>query len=102
MGQVFLNPQGDGTAYCDNYYPNDGEQFTIYCVPNTGAELLDVRAFDSHDYPVAIPVQEIIPMRFRNIWNNLYVDIYFSGVIPPTPTIMPWLLFKIRENNNVK
>lgn len=98
MGQIFLNPTGNGTATCDNPAPTDGEWFTITCTPDPGETLNDVRAFDSYDNPVAIPVQQIITMQFRGVWRNLYVDIYFSGgPTPPTPTVPVWLLFKIRE-----
>ena len=100
MGHVYLNPQGNGYAYVDNPTPSDGEQFTIYCIPDPGETLDDVRAFDSHDYPVAIITAQQIPMTFRDSWGSLYVDIYFSGSTPPTPSFPYWLLYKIRDGNN--
>lgn len=106
MGKVFLNPSGDGNAYC---IPAAGtelannERFEIFCVPDSGATLDDVRAFDSYDHNVAIPVGEHIVMNFRSSWNNLYVDIYFSGSpTPPTPqptTVPIWLLKKAADHN---
>ena len=77
MGQVFLNPNGNGTAYVDNPNPNDGERFTIHSIPDPGETLDDIRAFDSHDYPIAIPTAQTVSMIFRASWGNLYVDIYF-------------------------
>lgn len=105
MGKVFLNPQGDGSAYC---VPAAGtelannERFEIYCVPFSGATLDDVRAFDSQDYPVAIPVADHIVMQFRNTWGNLYVDIYFSNSpTPPTPSNpFIWLYMKIAKKRH--
>ena len=102
MGQVFLNPNGNGTAYVDNPNPNDGERFTIHSIPDPGETLDDIRAFDSHDYPIAIPTAQTVSMIFRASWGNLYVDIYFSGSTPPTPPQPPfpyWLLYKIRDGN---
>lgn len=102
MGNVFLNPNGNGTAYVDNPNPNDGERFTIHSIPDPGETLDDIRAFDSHDYPIAIPTAQTVSMIFRASWGNLYVDIYFSGSTPPTPpqpAFPYWLLYKIRDGN---
>ena len=108
MGKVFLNPSGDGYAYCVPPAGEElvnGESFTIHFVPDAGATLDDVRAFDSRDYPVALPsiVNNEVSMNFRSSWSNLYVDIYFSGSpTPPTPptfNIPIWLLKKIADNN---
>ena len=108
MAEIFLNISGDGTATCDAVPPLvDGEQFTIRFFPDGGAELLDVRAFDSHDYSVALPAvtNNQITMNYRSTWGNLYVDIYFSGSTPPGPGPGPsgipiWLLKKAADNNN--
>lgn len=107
MGKVFLNPQGNGSAYC---VPPSGEElvngelFTIYFSPDPGATLDQVLAFDSHDYPVAIPavMNNQLTMNFRSGWGNLYVDIYYSGspTPPPQPTLPYWLLKKAADNNN--
>lgn len=97
MAEVFLNVQGNGIATTDALPPMvDGEQFTITFTPDPGEDLLDVRAFDSHDYAVALPrvVNNEITMNFRSGWGNLYVDIYFSGSTPPvTPPFPFWILF---------
>lgn len=106
MGKVFLNVSGDGSAYCVPAAGTelaDGERFEIYSVPFSGADLEDIRAFDSHDYSVAIPVGEHIVMAFRSGWGNLYVDIYFSGSPePPSPggRIPIWLLKKAADNSH--
>lgn len=107
MGKVFLNVSGDGTAYCIPAAGTElvnGERFEIYSVPFAGADLDDIRAFDSQDYPVAIPVADHIVMQFRDSWGNLYVDIYFSGSpTPPQPTsILIWLLLKIAKKRRHK
>lgn len=107
MGAVYLNPMGDGSAYC---IPPAGEQlvngesFTIYFVPDAGATLDDVRAFDSHDYAVALPAitDNQLTMNFRSGWGSLYVDIYFSGSPEPPepqPPIPYWLMKKAVDNN---
>lgn len=105
MGKVFLNPMGDGSAYC---IPAAGtelannERFEIYSIPFSGATLDDIRAYDSHDYAVAILKGEHIVMPFNSAWGNLYVDIYFSNSptppTPPTPTGgFLWLWLKIAK-----
>ena len=107
MGKVFLNVMGDGRARC---VPPAGEEmvnnepFTIYFTPESGATLDDVRAFDSHDYAVALPAisDNTLTMAFRSVWGNLYVDIYFSGSPqPPSPvgSIPIWLLKKAADNS---
>ena len=106
MGKVFLNPMGDGYAYCipaAGTELSNNERFEIFCVPDAGATLDDVRAFDSHDYSVAIPVGDHIVMKFRSTWGNLYVDIYFSGSPEPPqpqPPIPYWLMKKTADNNS--
>lgn len=106
MGQVFLNVSGSGYAYCippAGEQLVDGERFVIYSIPDAGCELDDIRAFDSHDYSVAIPVGQQVSMVFRSSWGNLYVDIYFTGSTPPPTPIggLPiWLLKKAADKNN--
>lgn len=108
MGKVFLNPSGDGSAYCIPPAGEElvnGESFTIYFTPYQGATLDDVRAYDSHDYSVALPAvtNNQLTMNFRSGWGNLYVDIYFSNSpTPPSPVgNMPiWLMKKAADNNN--
>lgn len=102
MAEVFLNVMGNGTATCDATPPMvEGERFTIRFNPDPGSVLDDVRAFDSYDYSVALPpvVNNQITMIWRSVWNNLYVDIYFTGSpTPPPPATLPyWLFFKMKE-----
>lgn len=108
MGKVFLNVMGDGSAYCIPPAGEEmvnGEPFTIYFVPDGGATLDDVRAFDSHDYSIALPAvsNNELHMNFRTLWGNCYVDIYFSGSPgpPPEPQTVPyWLMKKAADNSN--
>lgn len=96
MADVYLNVFGDGSASTDASPPmTEGEIFTIYFHPEGESELLDVRAFDSHDYAVALPpvTDNELTMRFRSGWGSLYVDIYFTGAEPPEPPLPFWLLF---------
>ena len=102
MAEVFLNVRGDGYATCDAIPPMvEGESFTIRFYPDAGATLDAVRAYDSHDYAVALPpvVNNELTTTFRSAWGNLYVDIYFSGSpTPPTPAgSFIWLWLKIAK-----
>lgn len=106
MGEVYLSIYGDGTAWTDATSPMyDNEPFTVYFQPFDGAELLDVRAFDSHDYSIALPavVDNELHMTFAEPWGSIYFDIYFSGSVPPEPptptTSKLWLLMGLKKNN---
>lgn len=109
MGKVFINVFGDGHVNCVPPAGEElvnGESFTMTFVPDGGATIDDVRAFDSHDYSVALPALDMnnsITMNFRSGWGNLYVDAYFSGSpTPPGPGgSMPiWLMKKAADKNN--
>lgn len=107
MADVFLDVHGNGYANCDAVPPLvEGEQFTITLYPDPGEEILQVKAFDSHDYSVALApiVDNKIIMNFRSNWGNLYVEIYFSGgPEPPSPgTFEPWLLAIIKKRRRGK
>lgn len=109
MGVVYLNDHGNGYTYCVPSAGSqlvDGEHFEIHFVPDGGADLDSVRAYDSHDYAVALPAVSNyeISMNFRSGWGNLYVDVYYSGSTPPTPpspigNLPYWLLKKAADNN---
>ena len=104
MANVFLNVSGDGTAYTNVVPPLvDGEEIIIYCNPNPGATLDDVRVWTSYDYSVAISVSTEIHLIYQSIWRSLYVDVYFSGapIPPPEPPKasekFPWLIAKAAQ-----
>ena len=104
MANVFLNVSGDGTAWTNVVPPLvNGEEIIIYCIPNPGATLDDVRVWTSHDESVAITVSTEIHLTYNSAWNNLYVDVYFSGapIPPPEPPKpirkFPWLFAKVSQ-----
>lgn len=105
MADVFLNDNGNGYTTSDAIPPLvEGEYFTITFHPDPGESLLDVRAFDSHDYAVALPPvdNDEITMKFRSGWGNLYVDIYYTGSIPPEPVFPIWLLLILSKRKRAK
>lgn len=107
MADVYISDHGNGYTTSDAVPPLvDGEYFTLHFYPDGGQELLDVRAYDSHDYAVALPpvVNNEISMQFRSAWGNLYVDVYYSGSTPPEPPTptgrgLLWLLMAMKKNN---
>ena len=105
MATIYFHVYGDGSAYTTAVPPLvDGEEIVIYCNPYPGATLDDVRIWDSHDYSIAITVSQEIHLIYDRTWNNLYVDVYFSGAPipppePPTPVEKwPWLFAKAAQN----
>lgn len=105
MAQIYFNVFGNGTYWTDANPPMvDGEWFTVRFIPDGGAELLTVQAYDSHDYAIALPpiVNNEISMQFRTSWGNMYMDIYFSGSTPPEPPTSRtpwWLIIGLKKNN---
>lgn len=102
MAQIFVNvSQGNGYAYVDKPYPYDGATVTLTCVPAEGESLIDIKATDSWDNPIALaPTQEVQSFTFDNDWRNMYIEVKFSGTTPPEPPEPPvytrllWLLIK--------
>ena len=105
MAQIFFNVFGNGTYWTDANPPMvDGEWFNVRFIPDGGAELLAVQSYDSHDYAIALPpiVNNELSMQFRTSWGNMYMDIYFSGSVPPeppTPRTPWWLIIGLKKNN---
>lgn len=105
MAQIYFNVFGNGTYWTDANPPMvDGEWFNVRFIPDGGAELLEVQAYDSHDYAIALPpiVNNELSMQFRTSWGNMYMDIYFSGSTPPeppTPRTPWWLIMGLKKNN---
>ena len=105
MGEVYLNVHGDGSAWSDATSPMyDNEPFTVYFQPSVGATLDDVRAYDSHDYSIALPpvVNNELSMTFDERWGSIYFEIYFSGSTPPEPPTgsgLLWLIMAMKKNN---
>lgn len=104
MAGVYFNVSGDGTAYTNAVPPLvDGEEIILYCTPYSGATLQDVRVWNSYDESIAISVSTEIHLTYQAAWNNLYVDVYFSGapIPPPEPPSpgrkFPWLIAKAAQ-----
>ena len=50
MADVYITDHGNGYTTCDALPPLvEGEYFTMHFYPDAGQDLLDVRAYDSHD-----------------------------------------------------
>ena len=86
---ISVTATGNGTAYVDNPFPQDGEQFTLFAIPATGETLEDITATDTHGYYIAMSVVQQYTYTYNETsWGN-HIDIYveFSGEtpVPPTP-----------------
>ena len=84
---VYLGVHGNGTATVVPISVNAGQDVTLTCTPATGEQLLNITAYEiATGYSVAVSVttgSQNIP-----IYNDVAIDVYFSGTppIPPTPT----------------
>lgn len=85
MGEIFLQWQGNGHAYVDDYYPVNNQRVTLTCVPDAGSSLDRIIATDSYDHSIALLQTEIQSFVFRGQWHNMYIEVYFSGSTPPEP-----------------
>lgn len=101
MGEIFLHSYGNGSAYASNYYPSDNERVILTSVPNSGATLDDIQAFDQNGHSIALPVREQLVFRYRDSYGAMTINVYFSGgpTPPPFSRFPIWLLFKIRDGN---
>ena len=106
MAQIYFNVFGNGAYWTDANPPMvDGEWFTVRFIPDPDCELLQVNAFDSYDYSIALPpiLNNEISMQWRSSWGNMYMDIYFTGSTPPEPPTPTsgkfWLIMAIKKNN---
>lgn len=104
MAQVFINDHGNGYTTTDALPPMvQGETFTITFHPDPGETLDLVQAFDSYDYSIALPpvVGDQITMTWQSAWNNMYLDVYYSGSAPPPPpgSLLPWEILVITKRN---
>lgn len=90
MNEIFVTWTGDGTAYVDNYYPNEGDTITLTCIPDPHCTLDDILATDSHGYSIALYVTEIQTFTYHVALGNVTIDVTFSD----TPFIYKnlWLL----------
>lgn len=103
MGQIFLNVQGPGIAYVDDSLPEPGQTVTLTCIPDPNCTLDDIIATDSWDNPIALSVVQQQSFVFRREWNNMYIEVRFSGQTPPGPTpLSPAVLLAIRSKPRPK
>ena len=63
----------------------------------------DIIATDSWDNPIALSVVQQQTFVFRREWNNMYIEVRFSGQTPPGPTpLSPAVLLAIRSKPRPK
>lgn len=105
MSRIFVNvTQGNGTAWVDKPYPYDGEIVTLYAYAYGESQLYDITATDSWDHPIALSVTPVQQFSFNEAWNNMYIEVQFTGETPPEPPEPPfyvrylWLLCRAARN----
>lgn len=103
MAFIFVNVNGDGTAYVDNPNPLPNDLVTLFAYPDTGAELLDIIARDEGGHSIALSVVPEQSFQYMSAYGNITIDVYFSGSTPPAPVITAKdiaIMFKLSNNRN--
>lgn len=90
MSEIFVYWTGDGVAYVDNYFPNDGDTITLTCIPDPHCTLIDIYAEDSHGFPVALYVTDVQQFTYNALLGDVTINVTFSD----TPFIYKnlWIL----------
>lgn len=96
MNDISITWDGDGYAYCDNYFPNDGDTVTLTCVPDAHCTLLNIVATDEHGYYVALLVTEVQQFTYHSILGH--VDIHVSFSVTPWVYRYLWLIAKVSQD----
>ena len=78
MSKIDVYSTGGGTAWVSNPDPVDGEDVILNAIPNTGATLDDIVAFDIGGYPVALYVQQQQTITWRDSYVKLSIYVTFS------------------------
>lgn len=79
MSNIYVISSGNGSAYVDNPYPNNGEIVTIYAYPASGEQILDLYMQDQNGYYIAVsqvPVQQI---SYDASWGDCTITVQFSS-----------------------
>lgn len=97
MSNIFIHIEGNGYAWVTDDTPFDGQRIVLYVRPYDNEELLDITAYDSYDHSIAMRVAQEQSFTFDSSWNNMYINVYFSGETPPEPPEPPvsglnWLI----------
>lgn len=101
MGEIFLHSFGNGSAYVSNQFPSDDERVILTSLPNAGATLDDIQAFDQNGHSIALPVRQQLVFHYHDSYGAMTINVYFTGgpTPPPFSRFPLWLLFKIRDGN---
>lgn len=96
--QIFVTSTGNGYAYAVPSLVNDGDQFILYAIPETGETLDDITAETATGQSIAMSVQQQETYTYnQQFWGNfIHILVEFSGETPPVPpTPTPTILKKI-------
>lgn len=95
MGHIYLQSFGDGTASVSDVNPVNNQRVYLHCTPYSGASLDRIVATDSYDHSIALLQVEEQSFIFRDSWNNMYIEVYFSNSPTPPPPTPPQLPLQI-------
>lgn len=88
MAFIFVDVHGNGVAYVDNPNPVAGDPVTLYATPDPNEQLLDIIARDQGGHYIALdPGLTVQTFTYNSDWGNVVIEVYFSGSIPPQPTL---------------
>lgn len=78
MSNVYIESYGNGSCYVDNYNPENGDIITIYAIPDTDNELLDMYCESEYGYSIAISIAQEQRLTYDSTWGDITIYATFS------------------------
>ena len=97
MSNIWVSVTGNGYAYVDNPQPTGGETITLYAVADAGETLDDITATDYQGYAIALATTPVQTFVYQAAWNDMYINVVFSGVTPPPTPLWMWFILFARK-----
>ena len=95
MSNIWVSSYGNGSAWVDNPQPADGDTITLYANADPGETLDDITATDYQGYAIALATTPVQTFVYQAAWNDMYINVFFSGSTPPPTPLWLWaILFK--------
>lgn len=75
---ITVNSNGNGYAYVNIPNPNNGEDVTLYSVPDRKYEVFEIICSDSNGYVLWTTQSEQYTFTYDSSWGDITIDVYFE------------------------